>query len=490
MATGTRGDAGRRSNTAIRPRPVSAAGSNARSHPTLSRFPLTYLAYAAAAPPRPARGAPAAARPEGPRAPPPRIHSSTLAPIVPRYHDLSVAGTALRPTGASRANLFNPVGTQFQLSQRLREQRRAGTRHGKLLNGQADLMVGKVARVLAAQDPSGHHAGAENLAFLLKNAKASTTFNQYASYWNRWESYSRRHKGTPLPADPWLLAHLIAEEAQRALRSSPQMTASITESLCSSVRCAHELCSLRPPTDHTIVKLARESARRLLGFRNRKKYPLREQHLQAFYDAYCASRQSSMEDVTFMLLVMTAYEACLRFDDVIDVLLGDMIWTKEYIKIFLVQTKTDKYKDGQWCTIMVTDTPCSAFQLLLRVLAWLLAFPHGVKKTFGMELVDIPLAMTSVAVGTTLRPKPTVRRTYDSFLAKLKAWCTAQGWNASLFATHSLRRGGATDLLHAGVAERLIQRNGRWTSVSAFEGYLDDEVALTQRIAAFRAARG
>ena len=98
--------------------------------------------------------------------------------------------------------------------------------------------------------------------------------------------------------------------------------------------------------------------------------------------------------------------------------------------------------------------------------------------------------MTFVAVGTTLRPKPTVRRTYDSFLAKLKAWCTEQGWNASLFATHSLRRGGATDLLHAGVAERLIQRNGRWTSVSAFEGYLDDEVTLTQRIAAFRAARG
>lgn len=106
---------------------------------------------------------------------------------------------------------------------------------------------------------------------------------------------------------------------------------------------------------------------------------------------------------------------------------------------------------------MVTDTPCSAFQLLLRALEWLLASTRGPKKSFGLELAEVPLAMSFEAVGTALRPKLAVRRSYESFLAKLKAWCTARGWDASFFATHSLRRGGATVLLHAGVPERLIQ---------------------------------
>lgn len=44
------------------------------------------------------------------------------------------------------------------------------------------------------------------------------------------------------------------------------------------------------------------------------------------------------------------------------------------------------------------------------------------------------------------------------------------------FSTHSLRAGGASAAANAGVADRLFQRHGRWKSVSAKNGYIDDNL--------------
>jgi len=44
------------------------------------------------------------------------------------------------------------------------------------------------------------------------------------------------------------------------------------------------------------------------------------------------------------------------------------------------------------------------------------------------------------------------------------------------FSTHSLRAGGASAVANAGVADRLFQRHGRWKSVSAKNGYIEDNL--------------
>ena len=46
----------------------------------------------------------------------------------------------------------------------------------------------------------------------------------------------------------------------------------------------------------------------------------------------------------------------------------------------------------------------------------------------------------------------------------------------SLFSTHSLRSGGASAAANAGFAVRLFQRHGRWNTVSAKDGYVDDSL--------------
>ena len=46
----------------------------------------------------------------------------------------------------------------------------------------------------------------------------------------------------------------------------------------------------------------------------------------------------------------------------------------------------------------------------------------------------------------------------------------------SLFSTHTLRAGGASAAANAGVQDRLFQRHGRWRSVAAKNGYVDDSL--------------
>jgi len=46
----------------------------------------------------------------------------------------------------------------------------------------------------------------------------------------------------------------------------------------------------------------------------------------------------------------------------------------------------------------------------------------------------------------------------------------------SLSSTHSLRTGAATAAANAGVEDRLFQRHGRWKTVSAKNGYVEDKL--------------
>lgn len=46
----------------------------------------------------------------------------------------------------------------------------------------------------------------------------------------------------------------------------------------------------------------------------------------------------------------------------------------------------------------------------------------------------------------------------------------------SVYGTHSFRSGGATKAANNGVGERVLQRHGRWKSVSAKDGYVKDNI--------------
>ena len=163
-----------------------------------------------------------------------------------------------------------------------------------------------------------------------------------------------------------------------------------------------------------------------------------------------------------------------------------MIWTKDYVKIFLVNTKTDKKRDGQWCTIMVSSKPYFAYQLLLRVMNYLQAYTISgdFKSAFGVDLIDAPVTfrVDNFGAGGT-RPNLQKKWEYRQFLDRIKVWCHCIGLNPDAFSTHSLRRGGTSDMVLGGVPDSICMENGRWKSMKAYQGYIEDDVQLAKRAA-------
>ena len=161
-----------------------------------------------------------------------------------------------------------------------------------------------------------------------------------------------------------------------------------------------------------------------------------------------------------------AYEATLRWDDYKDMVFGDFIVTHEFVRVFLVDTKTDVYKNGQWATFAVSERPNSAYPLLQRLIR--------VMTTSSSEEVRVNMANMPVMFRTTIGSfvdASSFKISYNEFLAQLKTACAAVGLDPNLFGTNSLRRGSTTDQFMNGIPDKVIKLSGRWKS-DDFEKYI------------------
>jgi hypothetical protein len=62
------------------------------------------------------------------------------------------------------------------------------------------------------------------------------------------------------------------------------------------------------------------------------------------------------------------YEGCLRWHDLAQINFGDIVITKEFIRIFIQSAKTDAYRQGQWVTMGTSTARFASYSLLAQVL--------------------------------------------------------------------------------------------------------------------------
>jgi hypothetical protein len=164
------------------------------------------------------------------------------------------------------------------------------------------------------------------------------------------------------------------------------------------------------------------------------------------------------------------YEATLRWDDFTDTLLDDFIVTHDFVRVSLVDTKTENYKSGQWVTFSASPTETSTYTLFKNLVK------NIVVKTCAQSvhnLSNFPIMFKSFERSGNDREIPKI--TYNEFLKEFKTGCTAIGLNPALFVTHSLRRGIVLDQFANDVPDKVIKYSGRWRS-NTFETYIDHTI--------------
>ena len=135
-----------------------------------------------------------------------------------------------------------------------------------------------------------------------------------------------------------------------------------------------------------------------------------------------------------------AYEATLRWDDYKDMVFGDFIVTHEFVRVFLVDTKTNVYKNGQWATFAVSERPNSAYQLLQRLIR---VMTTSSSKEVRVNMSDMP-SMFRTTIGSFVDAS-SFKISYNEFLTQIEdsKCCCGIGsqsfWNP--FSTNRIKNG-------------------------------------------------
>ena len=232
------------------------------------------------------------------------------------------------------------------------------------------------------------------------------------------------------------------------------------------LRWAHHMAGLDSPTEHPIVQMAAEGARRELAKPTVKKEPVTAEMLRELVDKFggpCAS----LTEVRGLSMCLIGYAGFLRHDEMVKLCFSDIQFQKEHVEVKICASKTDKYQNGDTVVISRTGNQTCPVAMLERYMS------HSKEPAESTKRLFRPINAKRHTLKEGALSYTAVR---EIVLGMLKHVVE----DISVFGVHSLRAGGATAATNGGVHDRQFKRHGRWQSETAKDGYIKD--ALDSRL--------
>ena len=177
-----------------------------------------------------------------------------------------------------------------------------------------------------------------------------------------------------------------------------------------------------------------------------------------------------------MAMALLAYAGFLRFDELSNLRLKDVISHTTYFELFIENSKTDQYREGAVVPIVKASTDLCPWANLVKYLSQAkLALPssHNGGDDFLFGNIQTKSGTQFVRAGS----KISYSRCREVLLKKL----VDVGLDPKSYSWHSFRSGGASSAANSGISDRLFKRHGRWCSENAKDGYVAD--SLESRLA-------
>ena len=204
------------------------------------------------------------------------------------------------------------------------------------------------------------------LAEALVMQHAPGTTSSYASTWLRFVRWCKVvDKSIPMPAEPSTVLRYQAFLVREALER--QLSNANAEAAIQAIRHFHECYGLSSPTIDPLVAMARKGIRRMLGTKGIQKKGLTNANVRQMYERFIVPDEENIGNVAMMCRIAMGQEGLLRFDDLNNLDLADILITKECLHIFIWEAKTDAKRQGQWALIHRDDAPWKAYPLVKRL---------------------------------------------------------------------------------------------------------------------------
>ena len=293
-------------------------------------------------------------------------------------------------------------------------------------------------------------------------SKAPRTIDQYSRSFQKFRVWASGFPEiTVLPTRPLdvalYLEHLIQSDA----------SSSVLHSASCGISWANKLYGFPDPCQDPLVKNILEAGARISAKPVVKKEPITPEMISSICSKY-ASPSANLSSLRIAALFITAYCAFLRFDELAKLRCCDVNFhNSDYVKITIVSSKTDVYRDGSSVLLARTGTVTCPYTILSRY------FHLAALNCYSSDFVFRNLVYHKSSRSYSLGSRPiSYSRARELLLNSL----VELGFPKSSYGLHSLRSGGASAAANAGISDRLFKRHGRWKSDRAKGGYVKDNI--------------
>ena len=284
----------------------------------------------------------------------------------------------------------------------------------------------------------------ETLFIHIDGAYAPNTLRAYKADMLEFISYCDQTGACALPALPSAVARFLMQTIGQGIKSST------VRRKVSSISAIHRLSCHDDPTKHPEVKITQRKIYRQLGTRFDQAYPVTRQVLEKLLSV-CNNDLHGLRDKALLLV---AYDSMRRRSELISLRIEDIEWLSEKgASILLRKSKTDQQGSGKWIhlsseTAYATESWISAANITSGNIF------RGIR---GFAEISNSLCESRIA------------RIYKT-LAR-RAGISEQVIKS--ISGHSMRVGGAQDLLSSGATLPQIMVKGGWGKTDTVMRYVD-----------------
>ena len=278
----------------------------------------------------------------------------------------------------------------------------------------------------------------------LDGAYAPNTLRAYKADMLEFISYCDKTGACALPALPAVVAKFLMQTIGQGIKSST------IRRKVSSLSAIHRLSCHDDPTKHPEVKITQRKIYRQLGTRFNQAYPVTRNVLEKLMSV-CTNDLHGLRDKALLLV---AYDSMRRRSELVSLRIEDIEWVSDKgASILLRKSKTDQHGSGKW--IHLSAETANAIEIWISSAN--INFGHVFRGIRGEAEISNSLCESRVA------------RIYKT-LAR-RAGLSEQIIQG--ISGHSMRVGGAQDLLSLGATLPQIMVKGGWGKTDTVMRYVE-----------------
>lgn len=278
----------------------------------------------------------------------------------------------------------------------------------------------------------------------IDGAYSPNTIRAYKADMLEFIQYCDQTSRAALPSDPLTISNFLQSTSTHGIKNS-----TIRRKVC-SISAVHRLLNHIDPTKHPEVKITLRKISRQLGNRFDQAYPVTRDLLNKLL-AVCKDDIRGLRNKALLLL---AYDSMRRRSELISLRIEDINWQpNQKCCVLLRRSKTDQHGSGKWLHLTTETT--------LAIKCWL----DVANLTDGLILRGI---------------KPGGHITSDLCESRIpriyKSLAKRAGFDESVvsgISGHSMRVGGAQDLLGLGASLPQIMTKGGWSKTDTVMRYVE-----------------